>query len=121
HLLEAAEVVAHLAVRIVAEELRRRSAQRPARRVVDQIHPHHSAAAGTGGYELHLASGLHRAARLRAPGDDAPGLIALDRGCPLGGGAERPLGDPARAAVLQRLDALDMRQDIRQLLEVAPA
>src|SRR5690606_39262247 len=124
HLFEPAEVVADLAVGIAAEELRRDSAEGAAGGVVDKVNAHDGAAAGArlaGGDELDLAAGADGGPGFGAPGTDASGLVALDGGGPLCAGAECSFGHPVRAFVIQRLDALHVGEDVRELLQVAPA
>src|SRR3954454_1096369 len=99
HGLEALEVVAHLLLRLGAEELRERGAGRTGRRRVAQLDPHLGAAPAGRRREAAGAGVVDVRALERAPRDQLVGPLLGDLGIPLDRLADRALRLPVRAAL----------------------
>ena len=91
----------------------------PTRRIVLQRHAHPGLALAHG-LEGDRARMVHEGAVDGVPRDDFAGLVVDQLGLPGDPRPRRALDRPARARAIEDLDALDVGEQPRQILEVAP-
>src|SRR5215208_2067048 len=119
-LLEAAEVLAHLHVRLLAEHLRDQRAEPAGRRLVLEHDLQLGAAAAGRRPEVDRSGVRHGGVVDRLPRQQLAGDLVDDLRLPLhrlaGGGP----GPPARAPLVEDRHRLQVVHDRRQVLEVAP-
>src|SRR3954470_7691480 len=119
-LLEPAQVVIELLMRLLAEVLGHRPAQRPRRDVVGERHTDLGATVPGGRHEPHLTGVLDVGIAHRAPGDPPARLVQRGLGIPLHALTERSAAPPVAAAGAGLADVVQMHHEGGQPAEVAP-
>src|SRR5919109_4761465 len=119
-LLEPAQVVVELLVRVLAEIPRHLLAEPAARHPVAQLHADLGAPAAGRGHEAHLALVADVRAVQGPPRDPLAGHVTGDARVPLDGPAERGAGPPVAGGLAGRTDLVQVGHEGGQALQLPP-
>src|SRR3984957_13442712 len=119
-LLEPAQVVVELLVRVLTEVAGHGLAELAARDPVAQRHVDLGAPSARSGPEPHLTVVGHVGVADRPPGDPLTGDVFGDLGVPLDAAAEGCARAPVRGAVAGRAYLVQVGHELRQALQLTP-